>query len=734
MADSSADHLKTLFSTAVSCHQRGEAEMARRMYEQIIQRDPAHADALHLLGLVAAQEENYRLAVEWMDKAIAIDSANPGFHSNRGLALYKLGEMDAAVESFKKAIESDPGFAQAHNNQGLALQALSRLDEASASFDRAIALFEDYAEAHYNKGLVLQKLQRFEEAVECYSRALQRAPDYADAHYNKGLAQKALERFNDAVASFRACLAIAPDSPEAHFNLGVVLRKINQPEAAIASYDRVIAIDPKFAEAHNNRGLVLRDLKRVSEAIASYDRAIALKPDFFEAYSNRGLALLKENHAQAALESFDQALLLRPDFAETYNNRGLALQADHKLDQAINSYDRAIDLNPGFVEAYSNRGTALLKLNKLQAAMQSFDSAITLKPDFAEAYSNRGFALQALGKVGAALDDFEVALSLNPDHAMASLNKSLTLLRMGDWAKGWALYEWGIEAGQRGLKNRSLAREWDGKPFEGRLLVLAEQGLGDEIFYSGMFNDLKGLAASITVGLDPRLMVLYQRSFDHVDVVSSKLPPNMQSKDAQIHMASLGRFFRADADAFKNVRSPYLKADPDRTKSLRQQVVSEGKLVCGLSWVSKSKDLGADKSLRLQDLKPILQLPGLTFVDLQYGDTAAERAALQESTGIEVRHVDEVDNFNDIDGLAALIGACDVVVTVSNTTAHLAGALGKKVMVMVPCSFGLFWYWHVDRSDSPWYPSAKLFRQTVVGEWGYVVEAVRDELQNSCLQ
>jgi tetratricopeptide (TPR) repeat protein len=665
MADSSADHLKTLFSTAVSFHQRGEAGKARQMYEQIIQHDPAHADALHLLGLVAAQEGNYRFAVEWMDKAIAIDSTNPGFHSNRGLALYELGEMDAAVESFKKAIAIDPGFAQAHNNQGLALQALSRPDEALTSFDQAITVFKDYAEAHYNKGLVLQKLQRFDEAVECYRQALKIVPDYADAHYNKGLAQKALGLLPDAVTSFRACLAITPGSAEAHFNLGVVLQKINQPDEAIASYDRVISIDPGFAQAHNNRGLIFKDLKQWNEAIASYDRAIATEAGFFEAYANRGVVLLKLNHLQQAIENFNKA--------------------------------------------------------------------IAIEPGYADAYNGRGFALQAMGELDAAIEDYNQALQLNPDFAMAKLNKALVLLLIGDWAEGWALYEWGSAAGKR-AGMRKLEREWGGQVIQGSLLVLPEQGVGDEVFYSGMLNDLQGLAVSITVGVDPRLLPLYQRSFDHVNVVSSKELPDMQSYDTQIHMASLGRYFRSDAAAFQRIRSPYLKADAERTRSLRHQVASIGKLVCGLSWISKNKDLGPDKSLRLQDLYPILQLPGLTFVDLQYGDTAAERAALQESTGIQVRHIDEVDNFNDIDALAALIEACDVVVTVSNTTAHLAGALGKKVLIMVPCSFGLLWYWHVDRSDSPWYSSAQLFRQAVVGDWGDVIEAVRHELQDACLK
>jgi hypothetical protein len=164
---------------------------------------------------------------------------------------------------------------------------------------------------------------------------------------------------------------------------------------------------------------------------------------------------------------------------------------------------------------------------------------------------------------------------------------------------------------------------------------------------------------------------------------------------------------------------------------LRRQIGGEGKRICGLSWISKNQEVGEDKSLRLADLQPLLELPDVVFVDLQYGDTGAEREALQESTGIEVRRIPEIDNFNDLDGLAALMEACDVVVTVSNTTAHLAGSLGRPLMVMLPEAFGLVWYWHAGRMDSPWYPQARLFRQTTPGQWGSVINEVSTALLDS---
>ena len=198
---------------------------------------------------------------------------------------------------------------------------------------------------------------------------------------------------------------------------------------------------------------------------------------------------------------------------------------------------------------------------------------------------------------------------------------------------------------------------------------------------------------------------------------------------AQTHIGSLGKFFRADASGLSKISTPYLKADLSKTNDLRNQIRKPNRIVCGISWRSKNIVFGADKSITLDALYPILSLGGIDFVDLQYGDTAEELKQLQQSRGIGIQHLAEIDNKNDIDSLAALISACDIVITISNVTAHVAAALGKPTLVMLPNSPSLFWYWHRESSDSPWYPTAILIRQQVPNNWSVVLKTVEVALR-----
>jgi hypothetical protein len=433
-----------------------------------------------------------------------------------------------------------------------------------------------------------------------------------------------------------------------------------------------------------------------------------------------------------ALDSYNRAILLNPDSAEAYCNRGLVLQELDRLNDAMDSYDRAIKIRPNFAEAYCNRGTTLRALNRTDEALQSYERTIELRPDYAEAYHNFGNALKSLNRLNDALECYSHALQIKPDYADAHLNRSICWLLLENFARGWEEYEWRWQSGESGRKpliNRArFAKDWDGGALQGTLLVLPEQGVGDEIFYSGMLNDLRSRAASITVCVDPRLVRLYERSFANMSFVAKGSISPEQPFDAQVYMASLGHYFRGSPSALKSIKVPYLHACPDHAGSLRARIKNKDRLLCGLSWVSKNADIGTDKSLNLDALTPLLSLDHVDFVDLQYGDTRAEQAALCTASNITLKRIAEIDNFNDIDGLAALIETCDIVVTVSNTTAHLAAALGKPVFVMLPFSAGLLWYWHVDRDDSPWYPGARLFRQERIGDWTGVIERVRQAL------
>jgi tetratricopeptide (TPR) repeat protein len=656
------------FDQAIAYHQKGQLLKAKAIYEEILIVEPANAAVLHLLGVIH----------------------------------YQMNEPQRALYYYDQAISIAPHFADAYSNRGLALHDLKQFEAAVASYDNAIAIRSDYPEAFFNRGLALHELKQFESAVMSYDRAIAVQPDYAEAYSNCANTLQELNRFEDAVAYYDQAIAIRPDYADAYYNRGNALEALKQLEEAIASYDRAIALKPDYAQAYCNRGLVLRELDQLDAAIESYDHAIAIKPDYVEAYSNRGNALQELKKLEEAVANFDHAIAIKPDHADAYYNRGNALKGLERLEESVASFERAIAIKPDHAEAYFNRGLVLHELKKLEEAISSYDHAIAIKPDHAEAHWSK---------------------------ALAFLSKSLTLLSTGDLSKGWELYEWRSKREKVKFQPFEIANEWDGKKLAGSLLVLPEQGIGDEIFYSGMLNDLKGMADLITACVDPRLITLYQRSFDFIEFIPEAWLPNVKAYDAQIYMPGLGRYFRPNLESLQNVKVPYLKACPEKTTQLRNSLASHKKLICGLSWVSKNPENGPHKTLELKDLIPLLSMPDINFVDLQYGDTQEEQTELFNETGIRLTQVSEVDNFYDIDGLASLIEACDVVLTISNSTAHLAGALGQDVIMMLPYSKGLHWYWHEGNGPNPWYPTANLFRQDTQGDWQSVMARVKLELE-----
>ena len=477
-------------------------------------------------------------------------------------------------------------------------------------------------------------------------------------------------------------------------------------------------------------------------ALVDLDRLLARSPKDISALVQKALALILLARYPAALNTANQALKLAPNNPNAHSYRGSALLQLGQLDDALAAYDRVIALAPHAAVAHYNRGNALRRLGRYAESLISLAQALKLQPDYTDALTVSGLASQALGDKAKALQFFDEALRINPQAADAHYNRALLLLATGHFAEGWQDYAWRLQwdmtirRGQTHSVGR-IAPEWDGGSISGSLLVLPEQGLGDQIFYAGMLGDLQRHLPGSTVCLEARLIPLLSRSFNQLHFIS---PEQIDEKDciankryaAQTHIASLGQLFRRDARDMANVQQGYLRADAERIAVLRDRLHANEpsrKLVCGLSWHSKNDEFGRDKSLSLPSLMPVLSLPGMRFVDLQYGDTSAERAELQAQSQISLRKFDDIDNFHEVDALAALISACDIIVTVSNTTAHLAAALGKPVIVMLPASPSLFWYWHLERNDSPWYPSAVLLRQTQAGEWHEVIATASIALQ-----
>jgi len=354
-----ADPAGEALSAALHHHQSGRLEQAATLYSKILEADPRHADANHLLGVIAFQLGRNEVAVELIGMAIAANRSNPAFHSNLGNALNGMGRADDALAAYDRALRLRPDYADAHYNRGNVLRDMGRLGDALAACDTALRLRPDYADAYYSRGNVLRDMGRLDDALTAYDSALRLRPDYAEAYNNRGNALLGMGRLDDALAAYDGALRLRPDYADAHYNRGNVLRDMARLDDALAAYDTALRLRPDLAETHNNRGNTLREIGRLDDALTAYDSALRLRPDYADAYNNRGNALFGMGRLDDALAAYDTALSLRPDFADAHYNRGNALRDMARLDDALAAYDTALRLRPDYADAHSNKLLAL---------------------------------------------------------------------------------------------------------------------------------------------------------------------------------------------------------------------------------------------------------------------------------------------------------------------------------------------------------------------------------------
>ena len=339
---------------AIQHHQAGRLQPAEQIYRQILAVEPNHADAWHLLGVIARQVGKYGIAVEYIGRAIGLKADVAAFHINLGNVFKEQGNLGEAVACYRRALDLNPEFTEAHNNLGVAFKEQGHLDEAVACYRRALALKPNYAEAHNNLGVAVKDQGKPEEAVACWRHALELNPDYAEAHSNLGNVLKDQGKPKEAVACYRRALELKPDFAEVHVNLGIAFKEQGKLDEAVACYRRALELKPECAEAHNNLGIVFKEQDNLGEALACYRRALDLKPDCGEAHNNMGVALKDQGRLDEAVASYRRALELKPDYAEAHSNLGNVLKDQGKLDEAVACCRRALEAKSDLAEAHSN--------------------------------------------------------------------------------------------------------------------------------------------------------------------------------------------------------------------------------------------------------------------------------------------------------------------------------------------------------------------------------------------
>jgi Tfp pilus assembly protein PilF len=496
-------------------------------------------------------------------------------------------------------------------------------------------------------------------------------------------------------------------------------------------YEELLRVVPNHPQVLTNLGTIEMQLGEIKKGILYLEKSIKFDPRQPKAISNLANGLMEMEKFEEAIQYYNHAIKLDSNFVDGYYNKARALKFIGKYTEAILNYQKAIKLNPQYSKAIINLGFLYNELKEYDKAVEQYNLALIIAPQNAEVLYNRAIVFQNLNKFEEALNNYNLAIELNPSFADALFNKATLDLSHDNYEHGWKLYESRWEAKKCLYIQTSKPELFNFSITQKNILIWSEQGIGDQILYSSLLQDAFETSNNFILWVDPRLVDLYKRSFkrfSNVSYISNTTVINEDSYDFHLPIGNLGKFFRNSLDDFKKHPLNYLKSNNKRSISLRKLIKRKEKLVCGIAWKSKNEKIGVDKSLSLQELLPILSLPNFNFVELQYGDTKEEKKSLYDEYGIEIKSIDQIDNYNDIDGLSSLIDSCDFVITSSNITAHLSGALGKNTYLLVPYNVGKIWYWHENRNKSLWYPSVNIYRQESNRSWNFPVENIISDL------
>jgi tetratricopeptide (TPR) repeat protein len=658
------EQIEALLDQAFAAFEQGQVEPARRAFLAVLALDQRDFDALHMLGVIAMQADK---------------------------------DMPRAIGLLRQAVEADPEVGMAYTNLGIACMESGQPEPALAAFDKAVVL-EPSVEAFFGRGTAQAALEQWASALESFGQVVAAQPRHAQAHFNRGTALLALRRFADALAAYEQAIALQPRHVAALINKGHALQALGRHADALAAYDEAIAIEPTRPAAWLGRGDASLDLQRHADALACFDKALTLKPDHVEALCNRATALLRMGRIEEAVTGYERALAVSPSHAVTLTNLSGALREAQRHEEALAMADRAVAQAPDLAHAHMNRGNALLDLCRLDQASGAYARALALLPDETEPRWALGW----------------------------------TSLLAGDWAQGLPLHEirWqkpGFSSRPRGFRQPLWLGPADAGELRGKTILLhAEQGLGDTLQFCRYAPMVAALGARVLLEVQPPLKKLMATLAGPAQVLAAGEP--LPAFDVHCPLMSLPLAFQS-TPAKLPADVPYLRADPALVQKVAQTLSGreagmqpKGQARIGLVWSGNAAHRhDRHRSMPLATLLAALP-PGPAYYCLQKDVREADAATLTARPDVACLN-ETLQNFDDT---AALVEQMDLVITIDTSLAHLAGALGKPTWILLARSPD--WRWLMDREDSPWYPSARLFRQAAWGQWDAPLAQVRHAL------
>jgi Flp pilus assembly protein TadD len=643
-----------------------------------------------------------------------------------GWKYHQTGDVARAEQLYLQVLQADPKHADAWQLLGAAYVMQRRVPEAVQALRRALQLDPQHAAAHDNLGIALVQQGNFSEAVASFQEAVRLRPDHPETHVNLGTALARQGLLADATVSYQEAVRLHPDHAEAYSRLGKVLAQQGRREEAIAAWQRTVALNPAHALTHASLGEALVQVGRRADAIPCYRRALQLSPDFFAALMNLGCLLLEQQPAEA-LGLFERARQVQANSVQAMTNFGFALNALDRVAEAEAIFRDALARDPSSPEGHSGLGIALARQERHEEAVACQRRALELRLTYPEAHHNLGVSLLKLGKPEEAIAAHREALRWQPSAPEPHGSLAVANLVLGRFLEGWPEYEWRWRCKMFAGCERSFAQPvWDGSPLDGRtILIHAEQGYGDLLQFVRYAPLVKARGGTVLVECAAPMHPLLSRC-GGIDALLPKKPP-LPAFDVHAPLMSLPGILGTTVATIP-ADVPYLSVPDELVERWRRELEPIEGFRVGIGWRGNARNpYDRYRSLRVEQLEPLARVAGVRLISLQKGAETAE----------ELRRV--ADRFEVIDlgeGLDRGAGAfmdsgavmknLDLVISVDTAPAHLAGGLAVPFWILLP--FAPEWRWLLDRDDSPWYPTARLFRQRQPGDWEEVLARMAEAL------
>jgi tetratricopeptide (TPR) repeat protein len=606
--------------------------------------------------------------------------------------------------------------------------------QARKAYEHLLLLEPRHADAMFLLGLIAVHTGKTMRAVDWFDKAIGVRPNYAEAHTNRGLALQQMQRLDEAIVSLERAVQLKSNASSL-LNLCQALLQSGRWQSTRDHAQSVLQLEPLNPEGLYNMGMACMGLGLWSDAQRAFEALVQIQPNRAPAWSNLGLVYKKLTQYDQALKCFDQASVLEPHEGEHFVNRGVVLLDLDRVQDALTAFKLGLERSPGSAQAHCGLGIALLEAQVFDEALKRFELALVIQPDLAQAHFNRAHTLRCLLRYEEVQASYLKAIEINPDYTEARWNLTLFRLEQGQFTKGWTGYHL-----RKHLETTSPipwldgVKRWKGGAPLGRLLITAEQGIGDEVFLTkalGLWCRQYGPPACVTV--DARLLMVFRRSYPNLRFASRTLGGELDPDefDQQMAMGDMASELILDPTQHPDVCAPHLVVNPALIDFGRSYTLQAKRSLIGLSWKSQNAKLGKEKSMTLMQIISVLGDLDVDWVSLQYGDVNDEIEQVRAAYGVHVHQIKGLDVMQDLDGLLSLISQCDAVLSTSNSVAHLTGSIGKQGIVLVPSGKGKLWYWHQQSGLSHWYPSLHVLhsRQAYPFGWGDLLLSAKEHLR-----